>query len=98
AEAPRPQMPPVRERRVPVDRCVEPWLLAGEWIGDDMRRRERLARERAPRLIELLRLADRVVLRRAARRGKFDAEDRVALHDLNGVRAIFPLQVFQENC
>src|SRR5881397_464472 len=48
-----------------------------------MRRSERLARERALWFIELLRLPDRVVLDLAARRGKLDAEYRVAFHGLS---------------
>src|SRR2546430_59007 len=76
-------MAAISERRVPIDRRVEPRLLARQRIGDDMRRRQRLARERALGSFELLRLADRVVLRLAGRRGKLDAEDRVAFHGLS---------------
>src|SRR5438046_7201338 len=84
-------MAAISERRVPIDRRVEPRLLARQRIGDDMRRRQRLARERALRLVELLRLPDCVVLRLAGRRGKLDAEDRVAFHSwqINGVRSTF---------
>src|SRR5437016_4923210 len=62
AEAPGPEMAAIRERRVPIDGRVEPRLLARQRIGDDMRRGERLARERTLRLVELLRLADWIFL------------------------------------
>ena len=39
AEAERPQVPPERDRRVPVDRGVEPRIAVGERIGDHMRGR-----------------------------------------------------------
>ena len=57
AEAERPQMPPERDGRVPVDRGVEPRIAVGERIGDHMRGRIGDAVERRRGLGKFLRRA-----------------------------------------
>src|SRR5438552_17000626 len=76
-------MAAIGERRIPIDRRVEPWFFTGQRIGNDMRRGERLARERTLRLVETLRLADWIFLHRATGERQLDRQYRVAFHGLS---------------
>jgi hypothetical protein len=45
--SPRPHRRSRKDRALPVDRDLEPWVDVGEWVGDHVRGRERDPVERA---------------------------------------------------
>src|SRR5574341_1510734 len=75
-------MPAISERRIPVDRRLEPGLPRRPWIGDDVRGGERFAGKRLRWFRKSTGFPDGIVLEAIAAR-QLDGEDRVAFHALS---------------